>query len=85
MLGTFCVLLALPAAESSSLDGLAQAIERTCTRFHISGLTSFAALWIVLSNIYIAAARLPFAAGIDDTCREFLAVSLSWLSLWALR
>lgn len=71
MLGTLCVLLALPSTESSDLDGLAQAIERTCSRLHIGGLTSFAALLIVLSNIgaagaYLAAAaRLPFVAGID--------------------
>jgi len=71
MLGTFCVLLALPSAESTNLDGLGQAIGQTCARLHISGLTEFATFMIVLSNIgaagaYLAAAaRLPFVAGID--------------------
>jgi len=71
MFGTLAVLLALPAAESSNLDGLAQAIQRTCYRLHIGGLTSFAALVIAFSNIgaagaYLAAAaRLPFVAGLD--------------------
>jgi amino acid transporter len=71
MIGTFAVLLALPASESSNLDGLAQAIDRTCFRLHIGGLTSFAAVLIAFSNIgaagaYLAAAaRLPFVAGLD--------------------
>lgn len=71
MLGTFAVLLALPSSESSNLDGLAQAIAHSATRLHLSGITEFAALLIVISNIgaagaYLAAAaRLPFVAGID--------------------
>ena len=71
MVGTFAVLLALPSTEASNLDGLAQAIERTCLRLHIGGLTAFAALLIAFSNIgaagaYLAAAaRLPFVAGLD--------------------
>ena len=71
MLGTFCVLLAIPSAESSNLDGLAQAIDHTASRLHIGGLTQLGALLISLSNIgaagaYLAAAaRLPFVAGLD--------------------
>jgi amino acid transporter len=71
MLGTFCVLLALPSSEASNLDGLAQAIGRTAERMHIAGITGFAGLVIALSNIgaagaYLAAAaRLPFVAGLD--------------------
>jgi len=71
MLGTFCVLLAIPSAESSNLDGLAQAVAHTTSRLHLSGVTEFAALFIVISNIgaagaYLAAAaRLPFVAGLD--------------------
>ena len=71
MLGTFAVLLALPSSQSTSLDGLGQAIGQTCARLHISGLTEFATFMIVVSNIgaagaYLAAAaRLPFVAGID--------------------
>jgi amino acid transporter len=71
MLGTFCVLLAIPSAESSNLDGLAQAVAHTASRLHINGITQFTALFIVISNIgaagaYLAAAaRLPFVAGLD--------------------
>ena len=71
MLGTFCVLLAIPSAESSNLDGLAQAVAHTASRLHLGGITEFAALFIVISNIgaagaYLAAAaRLPFVAGLD--------------------
>jgi amino acid transporter len=71
MLGTFCVLLAIPSAESSNLDGLAQAVAHTASRLHLNGITEFAALFIVISNIgaagaYLAAAaRLPFVAGLD--------------------
>jgi amino acid transporter len=71
MLGTFCVLLAIPSAESSNLDGLAQAVAHTASRLRLGGITQFAALFIVISNIgaagaYLAAAaRLPFVAGLD--------------------
>jgi glutamate:GABA antiporter len=71
MLGTFSVMLALPSAESSNLDGLAAAIAKAASRFHISGVTGFAALLIAFSNISAAGAfiavgaRLPFVAGID--------------------
>lgn len=71
MLGTFCVLLALPASESSDLDGLAQAIQHSASRLHWTGLTGLAAVLIAFSNIgaagaYLAAAaRLPFVAGLD--------------------
>jgi len=71
MLGTFCVLLAIPSAESSNLDGLAQAVAHTASRLHLNGITEFAAFFIVISNIgaagaYLAAAaRLPFVAGLD--------------------
>jgi amino acid transporter len=71
MLGTFCVLLAIPSSESSDLDGLAQAIAHTATRLHIGGITEVGAFLIAMSNIgaagaYLAAAsRLPFVAGLD--------------------
>jgi amino acid transporter len=71
MVGTFCVLLAIPSSESSNLDGLAQAVAHTAARLHFNGITAFAALFIVISNIgaagaYLAAAaRLPFVAGLD--------------------
>ena len=71
ILGTFCVLLALPSSETSNLDGLVQAIERTAVRLGLHGVTSTAAALIAISNIgaaaafLAAAARLPFVAGID--------------------
>lgn len=71
ILGTFCVLLALPSAEATNLDGLVQAIERTSQRLGLHGVTSTAAALIAISNIgaaaafLAAAARLPFVAGID--------------------
>jgi amino acid transporter len=72
ILGTFCVLLALPSAETSNLDGLVQAIERTGMRLGLHGVTPVAAALIATSNIgaaaafLAAAARLPFVAGIDS-------------------
>jgi glutamate:GABA antiporter len=71
ILGTFCVLLALPRADTSNLDGLVQAIQRTAERLGVHGLTSTAAALIAISNIgaaaafLAAAAHLPFVAGID--------------------
>lgn len=71
MLGTFCVLLAIPSSESSDLDGLAQAIAHSASRLGIGGLTELGAFLISMSNIgaagaYLAAAsRLPFVAGLD--------------------
>ena len=71
ILGTFCVLLALPSAKATNLDGLVQAIERTSERLGLHGVTSTAAALIAISNIgaaaafLAAAARLPFVAGID--------------------
>jgi amino acid transporter len=72
MVGTFCVLLALPSSQISNLDGLVEAIERTAARlggWH--GVTAAAAAMIAISNVgaaaafLAAAARLPFVAGID--------------------
>jgi glutamate:GABA antiporter len=71
ILGTFCVLLALPSFEATNLDGLVQAIDRTALRLELHGVTSVAAALIAISNIgaaaafLAAAARLPFVAGID--------------------
>jgi amino acid transporter len=71
ILGTFCVLLALPSAEATNLDGLVQAIDKTAVRLGLHGVTSTAAALIAISNIgaaaafLAAAARLPFVAGID--------------------
>jgi amino acid transporter len=89
MLGTFCVLLAVPSSESSNLDGLAQAIAMSSARFHLSGVTEFAALLIAFSNIgaagaYLAAAaRLPFVAGLDGYLpRAFGQLHPRWKTPW---
>ena len=71
IIGTVCVLLALPSSEVNSLQGLVQAIGKTSERVGIPGILPLAAFLIALSNIgasgaYLAAcARLPFVAGID--------------------
>src|SRR5205085_4858589 len=71
IIGTVCVLLALPSTEISSLQGLVQAIAKTSERVGMPGVVPLAAFLIALSNIgasgaYLAAcARLPFVAGID--------------------
>ena len=71
ILGTVCVLLALPSTEVNSLDGLVQAVSATSDRIGFPGVLPLAAFLIALSNIgavgaYLAAvARLPFVAGID--------------------
>jgi glutamate:GABA antiporter len=71
ILGTVCVLLALPSNEVNSLQGLVQAVSKTASRVGFPGVLPVAAFLIALSNIgaagaYLAAvARLPFVAGID--------------------
>jgi glutamate:GABA antiporter len=70
-LGTVGVLLALPPAEVSDLQGLMQAISKTAHRVGFEAVIPLAALLIALSNLgaasaYLAAvARLPFVAGLD--------------------
>ena len=71
ILGTVCVLLALPSTEVNSLQGLVQAISKITSRVGFPGVLPLAAFLIALSNIgaagaYLAAvARLPFVAGLD--------------------
>jgi amino acid transporter len=71
ILGTVCVLLALPSTEVNSLQGLVQAVSKTALRVGFPGVLPLAAFLISLSNIgaagaYLAAvARLPFVAGLD--------------------
>lgn len=70
-LGTIGVLVALPQAEVSELQGIMQAISTTAHRVGLEAVIPLAALLISLSNLgaasaYLAAvARLPFVAGID--------------------
>ncbi len=71
IVGTICVLLALPSSEVSPLQGLVQAIAKTSERVGLPGFLPIAAFLIALSNVgssgaYLAAvARLPFVAGVD--------------------
>ena len=71
ILGTICVLLALPHTEVNDLQGLMQAISLTSHRVGFAGIIPLAAFLIALSNVgaagaYLAAtSRLPFVAGID--------------------
>jgi glutamate:GABA antiporter len=71
ILGTVCVLLALPSTQVSDLQGLVQAVSATAARIGFPGIVPLAAFLIALSNIgaagaYLAAvARLPFVAGLD--------------------
>ena len=71
ILGTVCVLLALPSTQVNSLQGLVQAVSATATRVGYPGVLPLAAFLIALSNVgaagaYLAAvARLPFVAGLD--------------------
>jgi amino acid transporter len=89
ILGTFFVLLALPSNETSILDGVIQAIERSAARFGIHGVTSSAALLIAVSNIGAAAAflaagaRLPFVAGMNGLLpRMFGKIHPTWKTPW---
>ena len=71
IIGTVGVLVALPSAEVSNLQGLVQAIAKTVDRIGYFWTLPLAAFLIALSNVgaaaaYLAAvARLPFVAGID--------------------
>jgi glutamate:GABA antiporter len=71
VMGTVGVLLALPRAQVSDLQGLMQAIAQTGERIGVFWIIPIAAAFIALSNLgaasaYLAAvARLPFVAGID--------------------
>jgi glutamate:GABA antiporter len=89
IVGTVCVLLALPSSEVSGLQGLVQAIAKTGDRVGLPFFLPVAALLIALSNIgasgaYLAAvARLPFVAGIDRYLpRSFGALHPRWGTPW---
>ena len=71
IIGTVCILLALPPSQVNGLEGLMQAISATTQRVGFGGIIPVAAFLIALSNVgaagaYLAAtSRLPFVAGID--------------------
>jgi len=88
-LGTACILLALPSAKVSNLQGLVQAISKTASRVGFPGVLPVAAFLIALSNIgaasaYLAAvARLPFVAGLDHFLPPaFGALHPRWKTPW---
>jgi amino acid transporter len=87
--GTVSVLLALPASEVGTLEGLMQAISKTASRVGWQGIIPLAAFLIALSNIgaagaYLASvARLPFVAGIDRFLPPaFGALHPRWKTPW---
>jgi glutamate:GABA antiporter len=89
LVGTTCVLLALPTSEVTNLQGLAQAISRSASRLGFPGIVPFAAFLIALGNVgavgaYLAAvARLPFVAGIDHFLpRAFGSLHPRWKTPW---
>jgi amino acid transporter len=89
ILGTVCVLLALPSTEVNSLQGLVQAVSKTASRVGYPGILPLAAFLIALSNIgaagaYLAAvARLPFVAGLDRFLPPaFGALHPRWKTPW---
>ena len=89
IIGTVCVLQALPSSEVSSLQGLVQAIAKTSDRVGLPFFLPVAAFLIALSDIgasgaYLAAvARLPFVAGVDRYLpASFGALHPRWGTPW---
>jgi amino acid transporter len=89
VIGTICVLIALPSSQVNDLQGLVQAIAKTSDRVGLPWFLPVAALLIALSNIgasgaYLAAvARLPFVAGIDRYLpASFGALHPRWGTPW---
>ena len=71
ILGTFSVLVALPASEVSSMQGVIDAIDAADSRLGLAWITPLAAGVIAMSALGSvgawlgSTARLPFVAGID--------------------
>jgi amino acid transporter len=71
VLGTICVLLAVPSSQINDLQGLMQAATHTASRLGWVAILPICAALICISNLgalsaYLAStARLPFVAGID--------------------
>ena len=69
--GTASVLVALPVAEVSALQGIIQAIERAAQRIDLPMLTPVVAAFIVVTALgsvgawLAAVARIPFVVGVD--------------------
>jgi len=89
ILGTIAVLIALPASEVGTMEGLMQAISATAARINFAWIIPVAAILITLSNVgsagaYLASvARLPFVAGIDRFLPPaFGALHPRWKTPW---
>ncbi len=71
LVGTLCVLLALPKEQISGLEGIMQAIAQSTSRIGWSWMIPIAAVLLVLSSLGSVAAwlaamsRIPFVVGID--------------------
>jgi glutamate:GABA antiporter len=71
IVGTVCLLLALPQREISALDGILTMIGTVSERLGLSGITPVMAVLITVGGVgmcgaWVAtAARIPFVAGVD--------------------
>jgi len=72
IVGTFSVLLAIPSAQVSGLQGVMQAVQAIATRVGVSWLVPIIAALVTLNALggvggwFAATARLPFVAGLDQ-------------------
>ena len=87
--GTVSVLIALPAAEVTSLQGIVQAIARAETRIGVSGLSPVAAVLVTVTALgsvgawLASVARIPFVAGLDRYLPEgFARIHPRWGTPW---
>ncbi len=70
--GTFSVLLAIPSAQVSGLQGIMQAVQAIATRVGVSWMIPIVAALVTLNALggvggwFAATARLPFVAGLDQ-------------------
>jgi amino acid transporter len=87
--GTISVLVALPAEEITSMQGIMQAIQRAEARIGISGVSPVAAVLITITALgsvgawLASVARIPFVAGLDHYLPEsFGRVHEKWGTPW---
>ena len=87
--GTISVLVALPAEEITSMQGIMQAIQRAEARIGLYGLSPVAAILITITALgsvgawLASVARIPFVAGIDHYLPEsFGRVHEKWGTPW---
>ena len=71
LLGTFSILVTLPASEINIISGFMQGISAIATKLGLERASQFIALFITLGGIgglmawFMGAARMPFVAGVD--------------------